>query len=290
MMKMEQPTQSASTRAQIGVETFSKNEAHASGVSWAAVFAGAFVAAAVSLALLALGTGIGLSAASPWASAGTTGSRIGRTAIAWLILMQVIASSVGGYLAGRLRTRWVNIHTHEVYFRDTAHGFLVWAVALVMTAAFLTSAAASLVGGASRGRLTPPNPSESAASRNVPDPEGYLVDRLLRTIGPSADKDNAPVRDEIERIFANGLREGSLPQADRSYLTQVVMTRTGASQSDAERRVDDAFAQAEQVADGSRRAVAHSMYWTFAALLIGAFCASVAATFGGKERDRVVVV
>jgi hypothetical protein len=184
----------------------------------------------------------------------------------------------------------VNTHTHEVYFRDTAHGFLVWAVALVMTAAFLTSAATSLVGEASRGRLAPPNPSESAASRNVPDPEGYLVDRLLRTIGPSADKDNAPVRDEIERILANGLREGSLPQADRSYLTQVVMARTGASQSDAERRVDEASAQAEQVADGSRRAVAHSMYWTFAALLIGAFSASVAATFGGKERDRVVVV
>src|ERR1700730_1646539 len=147
---MDQPVPSSSARAQTGVETLGRNEAHSSGVSWAAVVAGAFVAAALSLALLALGTGIGFSAVSPWANAGASASRIGRTAIAWLVLMQLIASSVGGYLAGRLRTRCVNIHTHEVYFRDTAHGFLVWAVGLVLTAAFLTSAAISVVGGAAR--------------------------------------------------------------------------------------------------------------------------------------------
>src|SRR5471032_1717000 len=147
---MEQIPSSSAARAQTGVETLGRNEAHSSGVSWAAVIAGAFVAAALSLALLALGAGIGFSAVSPWANAGASASRIGRTAIAWLVLMQLIASSVGGYLAGRLRTRWVNIHTHEVYFRDTAHGFLVWAVGLVMTAAFLTSAATSMIGGASR--------------------------------------------------------------------------------------------------------------------------------------------
>jgi hypothetical protein len=109
------------------------------------VIAGSFVAAALSLALLALGTGIGLSAASPWASAGAAASKIGWTAIIWLVLMQIIASSMGGYLAGRLRTRWISIHTHEVFFRDTAHGFLVWAVGLVVTAAFPTSAASSMV-------------------------------------------------------------------------------------------------------------------------------------------------
>src|SRR3981081_3176855 len=131
-------------------ETSGRNEAHSSGVSWAAVIAGAFVAAALSLALLALGTGIGFSAVSPWANAGASASAIGWTAIGWLVLMQLIASSVGGYLAGRLRTKWVNVHTHEVYFRDTAHGFLVWAVGLVITAGFLTSAATSMIGGAAR--------------------------------------------------------------------------------------------------------------------------------------------
>ena len=266
-----------------------RKEAHSSGVSWGAVVAGAFVAAALSLALLALGTGIGLSAVSPWGTGAST-ARIGRTAIIFLVLMQLIASSVGGYLAGRLRTKWVNVHTHEVYFRDTAHGFLVWAVGLVITAAFLTSAATSMVGGAARAGMTAADRPESAQSRDGLGPNGYLVDRLLRTSVPGSDKDNASVRGEIGLIFANGLREGGLPPADKSYLAQVVAAKTGASAPDAEKRVDDAFAQWQQAADRARKAVAHSMYWTFLALLIGAFSASFAATIGGKERDRVVVI
>lgn len=272
-------------RSQTGVEASSRNEAHSSGVSWAAVIAGAFVAAALSLALLALGAGIGFSAVSPWANASASASRIGRTAIAWLVLMQLIASSVGGYLAGRLRTRWVHVHTHEVYFRDTAHGFLVWAVGLVISAAFLTSAATSMVGWSGRASISASGSAESSAGLG---PNGYFIDRLLRTNGP--EKDNAALRNEMGLIFAKGLRDGSLPPSDRSYLAHVVAVSTGASASDADARVDDAFAQAQQAADTARKAVAHSMYWTFVALLIGAFCASVAATIGGKERDRVVVI
>jgi hypothetical protein len=287
---MEQVPSSSAGRAQIGVEHLGRNEAHSSGLSWAAVIAGAFVAAALSLALLTLGAGIGFSSVSPWANAGASASRIGRTAIAWLVLMQLIASSVGGYLAGRLRTRWVNIHTHEVYFRDTAHGFLVWAVGLVITAAFLTSAATSMVGGAARAGMNAPDRPESAQSRDGLASNAYVVDRLLRTTAPGSERDNASVRGEIGLIFANGLQEGSLPQADRSYLAHLVAAKTGTSEPDAEKRVDDAFAQVQQAADSARKAIAHSMYWTFLALLIGAFSASVAATIGGKERDRVVVI
>src|ERR1035441_8888949 len=87
-------------------ETIVANDSNSSGVSWGAVIAGAFVAAALSLALLALGAGIGLSAVSPWANAGASASMIGWTAIIWMVLMQLIASSTGGYLAGRLRTKW----------------------------------------------------------------------------------------------------------------------------------------------------------------------------------------
>jgi hypothetical protein len=104
--------------------TFLRNEAYASGVSWAAVIAGAFVAAALSLILLALGTGLGLSSVSPWSNLGASASTIGRVAIIWLIIIQIVGSAMGGYLAGRLRTKWATIHTDEVYFRDTAHGFL----------------------------------------------------------------------------------------------------------------------------------------------------------------------
>ena len=118
-----------------------KNEADASCVYWGAVIGGAFVTAALSIILLALGTGLGLSSISPWANVGASASIVGTAAIVWLIAMQIVSSSMGGYLAGRLRTKWTTIHTHEVYFRDTAHGFLVWAVALVITASFLTAAA-----------------------------------------------------------------------------------------------------------------------------------------------------
>src|SRR5664280_3694072 len=124
-----------------------KNEAYSAGVSWAAVIGGAFVSASLALILLALGTGLGLSSVSPWSNLGASASTVGKGTIVWLILTQIMASALGGYLAGRLRTKWVNVHTDEVYFRDTAHGFLVWAVGMVITAAFLASAATSMVGG-----------------------------------------------------------------------------------------------------------------------------------------------
>jgi hypothetical protein len=266
-----------------------KNEAHSSGVSWPAVIAGAFVAAALSLILAALGTGIGLSAISPWDGAGASASAVSKGAIVWLILTELIASSIGGYLAGRLRTKWVNIHTDEVYFRDTAHGFLVWAVGLVIAAAFLASAAASL-GRTARGGAVAAEGSGVAASRGTFGPNEYFVDSLLRTNSPSAAQDDAAIRSEVGVIFMNGLRQGNIPAADKSYLAHLVAARIGVSPSDAEKTVDDVFAQATQAADSARKALAHTMYWTFAALLIGAFCASFAATVGGKQRDRVAVV
>jgi hypothetical protein len=287
---MELPSSSAARFQSGSAETVVRNEAHTSGVSWAAVVAGAFVAAALSLALLALGTGIGFSAVSPWANAAASVATIGWTAIVWLVLTQLIAASVGGYLAGRLRTKWVNIHSHEVYFRDTAHGFLVWAVGLVITAAFLTSAATSMIGGAARASVTREEALGPAGSQEGLGPNGYLVNMLLRRSASGSDQDSASVRAEVGLILGHGLREGSLPAADRLYLARVVAAKTGAGEADAERRVDDAYVQARQAADGARKALAHSMYWTFLALLVGAFCASLAATIGGKERDRVVVI
>ena len=276
---MEQPFSSSSSGS---------NEAHSSGVSWPAVFAGAFVTAALSLALLALGTGIGFSSVSPLTEGGVSATRLGRTAIGWLVLMQIIASAAGGYLAGRLRTRWVHVHTHEVYFRDTAHGFLVWAVSLVASAALLTSAATAISGGVTRARME--NRTDASQSRQNAGSDGYVVDRLLRPASPGIGGDSALAQREVDVVFANGLRAGGLPAADRAYLTQVVVARTAANPSDAETRVDTAFAETQAAAETARKAVAHSLYWTFLALLIGAFSASVAATVGGKERDRVVVI
>jgi hypothetical protein len=238
----------------------------------------------LSLALLALGTGIGFSAVSPWSTMGASAPTLGWMAIGWLVLMQIITSSVAGYLAGRLRTKWVGVHTHEVFFRDSAHGFLVWAVSLVISAAFLTSASGMFAGAVSN---TPSASSGTAQSSAALGTENYVVDTLLRTTSSPVDKDNTAVRTEVGLVLAHGLREGSLPPADRAYLAQVVAARTGANQAEAERRVDEADARMREGAEATRKAISHAMYWTFLALLVGAFVASLAATIGGRERDRV---
>ena len=165
-------------------ETSVKNEAYSSGVSWPAVIGGAFVAAALSLILLALGTGLGLSSVSPWSNVGASASTVGKAAIAWLIIMQIIASAMGGYLAGRLRTKWSTIHTDEVYFRDTAHGFLVWAVGLVITVYFLASAATTMVGGTAQLGATAGGATSQAEGLTF-GPNGYFVDTLFRSDHPS---------------------------------------------------------------------------------------------------------
>jgi hypothetical protein len=278
-------------------ETPVRNEAHSSGVSWAAVIAGAFVAAALSLILLTLGTGLGLSSVSPWSGVGASASTIGTAAIFWLILMQTMSSSMGGYLAGRLRTKWASIHTDEVYFRDTAHGFLVWAVGLVIAASFLATAAASTMGGAARASVT--TVSGAGGSRMATgvqdggralDPNAYFIDTLFRSNRSSPDRNDASVRGEAGVIFASALRQGNLPETDKLYLAQLVAARTGVSEPEAEKRVSDVFVEAQQAADTARKALAHLSLWLFAALLIGAFCASFAATIGGRQRDHVKLV
>lgn len=116
-----------------------------SAVSWGAVIAGAIGATALSLVLLLLGTGLGLAAISPWPQRGISDEAAGISSILWITLVQLLASAVGGYLAGRLRTRWTTVHTHEVYFRDTAHGFLAWSVATLLMATVLSSAVGAAI-------------------------------------------------------------------------------------------------------------------------------------------------
>ncbi|MBV9267010.1 MAG: hypothetical protein JO061_12645 [Acidobacteriaceae bacterium] len=269
-------------------ETALNREAHSSGVSWAAVLAGAIVAAALSLTLLSLGAGFGLLTLSPWSNAGASASAVDTGAIIWLIVIQIVASGIGGYVAGRLRTKWTAIHTDEVYFRDTAHGFLVWAVAVVVTAAFLGSAATALVGGLATG-------TEMGGPENA-----YFVDELFRPApgvttaptenAPAARAEDSAVRGEAAVILANALRQGEAGAADRAYLAQLVSARTGVNQNDATQRVSGVIVQAREAADEARKATARWLLWTFLALLIGAFCASYAATIGGRQRDHMKAI
>ena len=265
-------------------ETLISGESYSSDISWAAVIAGAFVAASLWLILLSLGTGLGVSSVSPWSNLSASASTIGKAAILWLIITEIIASSMGGYLAGRLRTKWATIHTDEVYFRDTAHGFLVWAVGLVITATFLASAATSLVGSATTLR----SPSLSASA--VAEPNEYFIDRLFRPEHPELNGIDTAARSEATRIFAHALGQGGLSAADQTYLADLIAGRSGLNHTDAEARVATVFEQIQQATDTARKAVAHLSLWLFIALLIGAFCASYAATIGGRERDNVKLI
>ena len=317
----------------------------ASGVSWGAVIAGAVAAASLSLILLILGVGLGLSAVSPWARDGVNATSFGVSTILWLAFTQVMASAMGGYLAGRLRTKWTELHTDEVYFRDTAHGFLAWAVASLATAALLGSVIGSILsGGVQAGAAMAGGVATTAGSAvagAIASPRlgqdgdvgrmGYFVDSLFRrnaaaltppaaaspavsaaAMSPAnANSDGTANTDinanpisrtssrdaaEVSRIFMNVGRAEPLPAEDVEYVGQIVAQRTGLTQQAAEKRVADVYAKAQAnlrdtelaargAADKARKASAYSALWLFVSLLIGAFVASLAATFGGRQRD-----
>lgn len=260
-----------------------RNEASSPAVSWAAVIGGAFVAGSLSLILLSLGTGLGFSAVSPWTHSGASAAAIGAGAIAWLIATQIAASALGGYLGGRLRTKWTNVHTDEVYFRDTAHGLLVWAVGMVITAGFLASAAASFAGAERTA-----NQLNSAQDSSL-NPNAYFVDTLLRGSGSTPEKPDASDRAEISRTIAHDLQQGALSDGDRAYLAQLVSSRTGLNPSDSDKHVTAVFSEIQESAERARKTLAHLSLWLFVALLSGAFSASYAGTIGGKQRDHLPI-
>jgi hypothetical protein len=287
-------------------------------VSWPAVFAGAAGAAALSLILLILGTGLGLASVSPWVQQGIGAATFGVSTIVWISFTQLVASGMGGYLAGRLRTRWAGTQADEVYFRDTAHGFLAWAVATLATATLLTSVIGAIVGtGVNAGATVAAGGAGAAAAQVVDKADGekdgeadldYFVGTLFRTDAAAASTAGAPgllmvnpspaaIAADASGIFLTALKNGALPPEDASYLGQQVALRTGVSAQDAQKRVTDTFGRmqikareaetaAREAADKARKASAYGALWLFVSLLIGAFFASLAATFGGRQRDR----
>lgn len=166
----------------------------ASAVSWGAIVAGAVAAAALSLIMFILGIGLGLTSISPWSQEGLSGTAVGISAILWITFTSLVASALGGYITGRLRTRWVSVHTDEVYFRDTAHGFLAWGLATLLTAVlFTTTSAAIVTGGVKAGAAVAGGVADTAvaagttaaagAGMMVANEEGvlsYFTDSLFR--------------------------------------------------------------------------------------------------------------
>lgn len=309
-------------------ETYANySQANANAVSWAAILAGATAAAALSLILLLLGAGLGLSSISPWAHKGVSASTFGISTIVWLTVTQILAAGMGGYLAGRLRIKWAGVHVDEVYFRDTAHGFLAWAVASLATAALLTSvigsivnggvqAAASLAGGAANATMAAgvtATGSEMGKSDDASGSEsggmGYFVDSLFRkdsnqasstsTEGKIISTDTAQktaLISEVTRIFISSMSMKTLPPADLTYISQLVSSHTGLTQQEAEKRVNNIYSNmqtkkqnaeiaSKDAADKARKASIYATLWLFVSLLMGAFSASLAATWGGCCRD-----
>jgi hypothetical protein len=257
----------------------------ASGVSWASIAAGAVVAAAVSLALLALGSGLGLSSVSPWADSGVSASTFKNAAGIYLVIVAVMSSAIGGYLAARLRTRWTGLHINEVFFRDTAHGFIAWAFATVLSASVLAAAATHIVAGAASGAAP-----AAAQATNGGSPSQVFVDRLFRTDAAASNsattQNGDAVRAEVLRLWTSSYRDnGEIAAADRTYIARLVAAQTGLSQPEAEKRVTDVITEAKAAADRARSAAAKLAFWLTAALLFGAFAASLAAVEGGQLRD-----
>jgi hypothetical protein len=244
---------------------------------------------------------------------------LGVSTILWLTFTQAVASGMGGYLAGRLRTKWVAVHTDEVYFRDTAHGFLSWAVASLATAALLTSVIGSIANGGiqagAAAATTELYKSEIPKSDSDNEPMGYFVDLLFRKssnavvatpivtessvlpiVPPVAPPPPIDSSLEVTRIFMSNIHTGNLPQEDIQYVGQIVAQRTGLTQHDAETRVIDTYARAQtklhnaeiaikDTTDKARKASAYAALWLFISLLIGAFVASFTAIYGGQQRD-----
>ena len=276
-------------------------------LSWGAIIAGGLCAAAISFVLLTFGSAIGLSAVSPWPNTGLSATVALLIASLWAALAQVVGFASGGYVAGRVRNSWGSVVVaHERRFRDGMHGFIVWAVGLLVGAALVASAAGGLIRtGMQAGAAL----AASAA------PADYAFDFLMRpaaaaTMPPAAPPPAATgtpqpqpmiwrlpnaqeLQPSIVRIFADALQAGTLPPRDRAYLASLVSMRTGMAPADAEKRVDEAFQEAKDAelkvraaADKARKASLLAAFLAAATLAIGCAAACAGAVAGGRHRDE----
>jgi hypothetical protein len=263
-----------------------------SAVAWGAIIAGGVGAAAVTAVLAALGAGLGLTTMSPWWHTGPSAAAIGAYALVWLVLTQWLSAALGGYLTGRLRYRW-SLHNDEVIFRDTAHGFLAWALATVLTVMLFSSAVTATL---SKGVDTAARVAHGRdGGPDATNPTDYFADELFRapTAAPDATRD---ARAEAKRILMRDEAAGSVSADDRAYLTELVAARTGISATEATQRVDkviaeadDAKTKAKEAADKARKTAATFAIISALSMVIGAFVAAVAAAFGGHLRDEDAV-
>ena len=258
-------------------------------LSWSAAIAGALGATAIIFIVIALGSGIGLSIVSPYS--GPTAGTMTIAGAVWLVFAQAVGFAAGGYYAGRMRLGAEPV-AGASRFRDGANGFLVWAIGAVATAAivFLISTMSLFGAGRAAGGAL-----QAGAAMTPTDQMSYYVDRLTRSNQPNgnggnAQADSAQVTAQVTRILAAAIHDDKLADEDRAYLAGLVAARTGLSQEDAQKRVDDVVNRAreglKQAAETARKAAAFVSFWTFMALLFGAVAATLGGLLGGELRDE----
>jgi hypothetical protein len=250
-------------------------------LQWTSVVAGAFVAAAVSIILIAFGAAIGLSIISSSPSWRDASPALTVASGLYLLLAALVSFGFGGYIAGRLRERWsTSAHSDIVEFRDGTHGLLAWAIAVVITGLVAAASAASLASKAVQPATSPEATTGEALI-------AYELDRLFRAERRPADGDLAYSRAEAGRILlaATG-RQGITPD-DRTFLVRLVASKTGIAQPDAERRVGDAIAGSTTAVHKARRSAVILGFSTAVSLLVGAAAAWYTSCVGGRYRDGV---
>ena len=212
----------------------------------------------------------------------------------WLILAQTVGFASGGFIAGRLRVQAESAPLDETHFRDGATGFMAWTIGAAFTGLVLAGTTTLTGIVAARAGASMAASAIQATGAQASDPTGYFVDTLMRSNQPAAPAANAnDQRAEVARILANTVSTGQLSGDDRTYLAGIVSARTGMSQDDAQKRVDEvtnsARERAKQVADTARKTAAYFSFWSFMALLFGAVAATLGGILGGDLRDETAL-
>ncbi len=281
-------------------------ESSQSAVSWGAIIAGALAASTITVILTLVGSGLGLTVLSPWPGHGAGLSTFAVSTAIGLIVVQWLSSGAGGYFAGRLRTKWVGVRSDEIFFRDTAHGFMAWALATILVVGVLGSGLTAAVGGGVQAASTIASGAASGATAgaahladDASDKTGgisYFADSLLRPGDPaslaSGPDGRTRAAGEVTRILAQSAAAGSFAPDDKAYLARLIAANTGLSEADANARIDTVVARidkakikARQAADTARKAGAIFALVSALSLIIGAFIASAAAALAGSQRD-----
>ncbi len=303
-------------------------------LDWGPVILGALGAAAMSVVLLAFGSALGLSVVSPYQYAGISAKGAAIVAAVYLALVMVASFAAGGYIAGRMRTPWRTTDETEMHFRDGAHGFGVWSLGVLLGAALAASGVGAVVSAAGKATTAIAAAGTAGAASNPAlgqlslRPTDYAIDRLLApapaaapptaapaptaptdTAAPGATpapartpaqgmmRSRADLEGPIARVFAAGLTSPQLDARDRTYLARIVSEQTGLPQAEAEKRVDETYAdlkaaeqKARDAAEAARKTAIIAAFLAAATLAIGCAAACAGAALGARHRDDTTSV